>query len=306
MLNVSIVMKQEKCPNCGGPLNTAVGVIVCAFCQTEFQPETSPQYQVPIALPDSHAACGLGLVSVGDQRYLVHGRLARGARCDVFLARRDGPLTEMVILKVARESEERHVMQEWEILAQLHQHFAGDFLEALLPQPVGVGVGRCDGHADRPASVYRWRSGFHFTFADARAEYPAGVDGRSCVWMWNRLLEQLSSLHVMGYVHGAVTPDHLLLHPRDHGLVLCGWSRCTRGWSQGTASPRDDLVGSAQCIGYLLGTQAPRPLTDLVQRAARMTCALEFKAELKRLAEKVFGPPLFHPFILSGNHTRNP
>ena len=293
MLNVSII-KPSQCPNCGAPLAPPKthGVIVCSFCQAEFHKEGFPQFCVPLPLPVSHPTPDLGRISLGNHGYRVHGRLARGSHCDVFLARRDAALTEMVIVKVAREFEEQHVMQEWKTLAQLHQRAAGGFLQALLPQPVAIGVARCPGKAERPASVYRWRSGFQFTIEDARSQYPAGVEGRACVWMWNRLLDQLGCLHQLGYAHGAVTPAHLLLHPRDHGLVLCGWSRCAPG------PTREDISQSAHCIAYLLGSEVPLQLTQLVQRAGKMTDALELKAELKRVAQEVYGPPRFHAFVL--------
>ena len=294
MLNMSITLVQEKCTNCGGPLRTTQpSLAVCPFCEAEFRRPCAAPYRIPTPLPRP-TVDRIGRISLGSQDYLVHGRLAQGAHSDVFLARRDSALTEMVILKVARH-DGAALTREWQVLTELHSR--PDFLTALLATPVSQGMARCQGYQERTATVYRWRSGFEYTFEDARAEYPRGVDPSACVWMWNRLLDQLDCLHRRGYRHAAVKPQHLLLHPRDHGLALCGWCDCRTG------SGATDLVASAECIAYLLGSGGPRPLRDLIGRAGKFADALLLKKELKRVAEEVFGPPRFRPFSLTnGGH----
>lgn len=279
MLKMSITLAQAKCPNCGGPL-TLPGA--CEYCDAEFSPGPGQAYRIPKPLPKP-AVPHLGRLTLGSQNYLVHGRLAQGAHCDVYLARKDAPLTEMVILKVARGDDEA-LAREWKILNQLHQR--PDFLTSLLPVPVHRAPGR--------ATVYRWRSGFQFTLEDAKGQ----ADPGSTVWMWNRLLEQLTVLHGRGYHHAALLPQHLLLHPRDHGLALCGWSHCQTGASG------PDLADSGRCISSLLGWRAPKKLKDLAAHAGTFSSAGQLKLELKRVALEVFGPPRFRPLILTngGNH----
>lgn len=53
------------------------------------------------------------------------------------------------------------------------------------------------------------------------------TDFRHIVWMFNRLLTALWVTHSTGLVHGAVTPDHLLYIPEDHGMVLIDWTAST-------------------------------------------------------------------------------
>jgi hypothetical protein len=292
MLNMSIKMVQQKCPSCGAPLSGLDGsIVVCAFCSTELHKGSSEGFRIPPALPPAHPVKDLGLVCVGNVGYRVHGRLAQGSSCDVFLARRNAALTEMVVLKIARERAES-VTAEWRIIAELRQRAEGRFIGHLLPQPVGFGRTRCEHRAERTGAVYRWRSGFDFTFEDAHAQYPSGVDPRAAVWMWNRLLEQLGSLHELGYSHGAVCPEHLLIHPRDHGVLLCSWSQ------SGQHGRATDLADAARCIAYVVSTKAPRILTDLIQRASKFRDAFELMAELKRVATEAFGSPRFHPFTL--------
>ena len=45
----------------------------------------------------------------------------------------------------------------------------------------------------------------------------AGIDGRTLVWMWKRVLTVLSNIHHIGYLHGAMLPPHVLFFPDNEG-----------------------------------------------------------------------------------------
>ncbi|MFI9011077.1 adenylate cyclase [Actinosynnema sp. NPDC053489] len=62
------------------------------------------------------------------------------------------------------------------------------------------------------------------TLADVRRAFPRGLDGRDYAWMHRRLLRAVAGAHRTGLVHGAITPDNVLVHPAQHGIVLVGWS----------------------------------------------------------------------------------
>jgi serine/threonine protein kinase len=49
------------------------------------------------------------------------------------------------------------------------------------------------------------------------------IDGRHLIWMFKRILMILGYIHRKDYVHGAITPDHLLFKRDNHGLILCDW-----------------------------------------------------------------------------------
>ncbi|QFU86847.1 adenylate cyclase [Amycolatopsis sp. YIM 10] len=62
------------------------------------------------------------------------------------------------------------------------------------------------------------------TLADIRKAFPGGLDGRDYAWMHRRLLRAVAGAHRAGVVHGHITPDNVLVHPEQHGIVLVGWS----------------------------------------------------------------------------------
>jgi hypothetical protein len=72
------------------------------------------------------------------------------------------------------------------------------------------------------ANVIGELTGFR-TLAEVRAAFPGGVDPRDAAWMWRRLLVAIGAAHRAGLIHGAVLPDHIMIHPAEHGLVLVDW-----------------------------------------------------------------------------------
>lgn len=245
-------------------------------------------------------------VTVGAVPYVLLGRLARGESCDVLLARRDARLTEQVVVKVPRDpsAPADALAREWRVLSELQTRDdvrGAHFFTTLLPQPVTRGAVRgLAGRYAGVASVFRWRSGFLHTLDDVVCEYPDGVAPQTAVWLWKRTLALLGWVHRAGYVHGAVLPAHVLIHPRDHGAVLVGWSRAVRLAAGATAplrapaaaaalyyprevlaggapTPATDIAMSARCVAYVLGgdpasgdlpADVPAPLAALVRAHA--------------------------------------
>jgi hypothetical protein len=116
--------------------------------------------------------------------------------------------------------------------------------------------------------------------------------------MWKRTLDMLGWLHQRGWAHGDVTPAHLLIHPRDHGVVLAGWSSAVRGGSAST-----DIGESARAIAYVLGIQAtPAPIAKLIQEqsSAPASDAWAVKDMLDAAAHEAYGPPRYHQFQMAG------
>lgn len=329
---------QHKCPSCGAPLPPppATRTQRCGYCATllapgpgGWQPAAQEVREEPLVDPERTR------LWVGGLRYAVLGRIARGEGCDVFLARRDGRLTERVLIKVLRAGGDRDLLErEQVVLESLESSRAAGapHFSRLIPQRVAHGVARLGLHGDggeRRVSVMRWRSGFVHTMGDVLDVHRSGVTPETSVWMWKRTLEQLGWVHRSGWVHGAVLPEHLIVHARDHGVVLVGWSRAVRPgeplvavtagaeamyprgvWEGAPVSTRTDLAMSARVVLRVLGGEperapgsVPAPLASLLEETARGEGegdAWALKDRLDAAAREAFGPPRFVPFEMPG------
>ncbi|MCP3097472.1 hypothetical protein LZ198_01140 [Myxococcus sp. K15C18031901] len=330
-----------KCPGCGAnlpPPSSISSILTCDYCGAMVSAKGVTVWPRPARPADDPPfAPDRPRVTVEDTRYVLLGRLGRGDSSDVFLARRDARLTEMVVIKVARALADADLSSdEYTTLETLQGSTAqgAEHFTRLLPQPVARGLAKEAGGTPRPATVYRWASGFQHAFTELREVYAEGIDPRAAVWMWKRALELLGFVHRSGYVHGAVLPPHLLVHPRDHGLMLVGWThalpRGGRGsaralstahrafypealWRGGAPSTATDAAMCARSLVWVLGgdpstgttpTRVPPPLADLLRAQCEPANddvdAWALKEQVSAAAHEAFGPSRFTPFTLPG------
>ncbi len=319
-------MLAEYCPNCGGPLPPGRSRVDCPFCATQLIAQIPIKYRIADPLPE---LAGMGpKVQVGSITYWIHGLLGRGDACDVWLAQKASRLTEMVVIKSARGQAEEHKQRldsEWRELELLLDSDAGSeyAFASLLPSPVHKGQAIFVNHSGSASTVglaalvYRWRSGFQHTFEDIRRQHPGGIEGQNAIWLWNRVLSSLGWLHRQNRFHGAILPSHLLVHPRDHGVVFCGWSSMARipapkrliskRWEAfylDEPGAKGDIRMSAACIDYLLqGAAVDQRLLNFVRTIRNgqfVANATVLKSELGELARGIYGPPRYHKLPLEG------
>ncbi|MDJ0346063.1 serine/threonine-protein kinase [Streptomyces sp. H10-C2] len=164
--------------------------------------------------------------------------------------------------------------------------------------------------------------GFH-SLSEVAAAHPGGLDPRDAAWMWRRLLVALGWAHRARLVHSAVFPEHVLIHPALHGLVLIDWCYAT---ATGTTAPvlierhRDryppeipgrqpvteatDLHLAVRCMEHLMGERVPKPLAAFIRgctlpgEAGRPHDAWRLLTELDELLERLYGPRTFRPFTM--------
>jgi hypothetical protein len=142
--------------------------------------------------------------------------------------------------------------------------------------------------------------------------------------MFNRILGGLVLTHKCGYVHGALTPDHILIVPETHNGILIDWSYSVpvgekikaispkwKGYYPAevlTGHPSTfgvDLYMAARCASALLGTQPrPRLLAGFLRACLlgprhRPQNAHETFVEFRELLATLFGKPTFRRFTLS-------
>jgi hypothetical protein len=304
--------------------------VVCEYCQSEV---TIERYAVKAAeyrgaLSDYSSAVGgsAPTVTIANVRYELRGRLATGHSSDVWLGRRATRLGERVVLKLLRDAEDEPLLgNEQRMLRALSQsnERGTDFFSTLLPQPVAYG--RCE-RADAPwtmAAVFREPVGFSHTLQGVRRALGTALDARHAVWIWRRTLELLSWVHQSGVVHGAILPEHVLIHARDHGTRLVGWScAVARGGQLRVAAaadlglypepvlsgagltPQTDLIMLARSLQRVLDMAAvPKPLARVLDREASGRGgedAWALAEELSGAARDSFGAPKYVELVLPG------
>ena len=176
--------------------------------------------------------------------------------------------------------------------------------------------------AERRGNLQGQLDGF-VTLAEIGRRMPAGIDPRDAAWMWRRLLVALGAAHRAGVIHGAVLPEHVLIHPREHGLVLVDW--CYAGqpgaplpavvaryeaWyppevlAARPAGHDTDIWLGTRCMTSLTGDRLPAALAafargcQLASQARRPQDAWQLLAELDDLLGRLYGPRRFRPFVI--------
>ncbi|WP_422096203.1 protein kinase family protein [Variovorax sp.] len=307
------------CPQCSAPLPRAARwrTVNCSYCGATISrgEETVERESFRAALQRANArgADGARLLRWRGARYRVLAPLATGEHSEVLLAERLGALPERVTFKLARGREGAEALAREHAALQALQSLAmpgAAYFTRRLPQPVGLGaIDAADGSEDaRQALVLRHPTGYWGSLLDVQRANPRGIDAPHAVWLWRRMLEVLAFVHDAGWTHGDLSPAHALVHPRDHGVLLIGWSRARHD----TARAADDLAQSAWAVRAVLhgheglgepGTgAAPAPLAALLRRCSedpgecRRLGARGIEQALSAAAREAFGAPRFTPF----------
>jgi hypothetical protein len=64
--------------------------------------------------------------------------------------------------------------------------------------------------------------------ADVMAAYPKGLPPPEAAWIGRRIMAQALAARALGVTHGAITPDHVLVHPLSHEPRHIGWAHAVR------------------------------------------------------------------------------
>jgi hypothetical protein len=256
---------------------------------------------------------------------VLEGRLAVGESCTVYRGRWVVRLGEQVVIKVLTAMSDADLLRrEWSALKALQRSEVAGASHYVTRLPVPVAHGLVDSDRARPASVFGWKSGFVHTLEEVGQAHPDGVSGPVLVWLLKRLLELLGFVHRSGFVHGAVHPDHVLVHPRDHGAVLVGWTLATP-WSAGQvqelpassrkwaalydehgrqATPALDIAMACQIV-RTVSSSASSPVERVLQRGLRgqVQDAWALRDELVAASQEAYGPAAYHPLSMPGWRT---
>lgn len=247
-----------------------------------------------------------------------HGLLvARGDVANLYQVR-DG------LLKLVRDPADNDLMRAETIALGALRTRVQAPLRAYFPEQVRAQRRRDpNSGVERRANVIVRLDGFR-NLAEVRDAFPGGVDPRDAAWMWRRLLVAAGAAHRAGLIHGAVLPEHVMIHPGEHGLVLVDW--CYSGpvpairlrtgvkryldWyppevlAAEPAGPDLDIWLATRCMTELVGPRMPAPMAAfargclLASPSRRPADAWLLLAEFDELLGRLYGPRTFRPFAM--------
>ncbi len=310
------------------PVWTVGLVLVIAMILAALQEQIlhSKKFRHPkVERPPPLVSLSKGYVKSYSRTYEFQEQVGIGDLCDVFFAQ---TYEEDFLVKYARAAGGETLLgKEFSVLEQLHRQAAGQVYQQYFPQPVEsfLVVGR-------QVNTFVWQDGL-YSAEQILARHPGGLDGRHLGWMFNRILEALGFVHQQGWIHGAVLPPHLLFQAEDHGLQLAGWIHAEKAntalkvvperfknWyppecrKKHPATLSVDLYLAAKSLIYLAGgdpvletfpDRIPRKLRQFVKgcllESPRMRSqdAWKVRQEFGELLEGLYGPPAFHPLVMS-------
>lgn len=226
-------------------------------------------------------------LSAGGRTYRVLDRLAFGSLSTVYRCRFDDGRRQVEgVFKVARHARGNAlVANEADVLRKLHRWpDASRFAPFLSFVEASLEIGGESG-APRRATVLRMHEAVRsvdelYTLNEVRRHYPGGLDARDVAWVWRRLLAVLQFAHGCGVTHAAVLPDHVLIEPREHKLILVGWSSAVaRGidvrWDGAPAEGPPKLVPGGYVSWYRRQGALRAPPTPPLDLALGARCMVE-------------------------------
>ncbi|SCX58243.1 lipopolysaccharide kinase InaA family protein [Variovorax sp. EL159] len=310
-----------SCPQCSAPLPRAARwrTVNCSYCGATITrgEETVERESFRAAWRRANADVAGGRILTWRQaRYCVLAPLATGEHSEVLLAERLGALPERVTFKLARDSAANDVLAREGAVLQALQALSvpgAAYFTRRMPQPLGVGVAEGLGDGARQALVLRHPTGFWGSLQDVLQANPEGIDPRHAVWIWRRMLEVLAFVHGAGWTHRDLSPAHALVHPRDHGVLLIGWSRAQHASASAhAAAVARDLMQAAWTVRALLhggaagepglGAHTPAPLATLLRQCSEDAAictrlgAQGIEQSLSNASREAFGAPQFVHF----------
>lgn len=267
-------------------------------------------------------ATGPTIITRKKDSYIVGDEIATG---DICVVRRGATAKKQdVVVKVAKVSEDNDLVEnEAAVLRELFPEDAKEekfyrYLPRLidsfrLAQPGGP----------RQVNILPFFDGYHSLEAVIGA-YPNGLAFEDVVWIYNRMLEGIGFVHQKWYVHGAIIPSHVMIHPEHHAAKFIDWSYAVRAgdkikalsakyegfyppevMGKQKATAATDIYMIARCAKYLAGnTVLPGYFKQFIdsclyaQPTKRPDSAWNLREEFDEVMKKNYGPRRYHKFTM--------
>lgn len=215
--------------------------------------------------------------------------IARGDLADIYLDGRN-------IKKISRGDNDL-IEREADILKKMNAHH--DFeahAQFYVPRLVGLRYNDDDMAINTIAYSEDVLPEQLFSLAQLARAYDHHIPIKAAGWIWRRVLAALALGHMIGVVHGAVTPDHILLKPgvqgeKQHRGYLIDWAM---------AVDNDEPIGVMSAKWHELYPpevalkQPATPAVDIYMAAKSMLWAfMEMPPDMRRYFERCTNPSNF-------------
>ena len=269
------------------------------------------------------------VITTAKARYVSQDGPWAGDLCDLYPAATD---QRRVLLKVVRSASNNDlIVREAQVLQRIDRALAGQPVRAHFPTLIEAIQLRDAAGVERYVNVLSYEDDY-VSLTEVMRLYPAGIQAADAAWMFNRILAALGVIHQLELVHGAVTPDHVLIRLQDHNGLLLDWCYSVpmgeplkamnlayrvdyppEVAARQPATAATDLYMAARCLVRLLGGdpqtgEVPVHVPKAIQRllrscllpapARRANDAWELFDEFHTILEQLYGPPCFRPFLL--------
>lgn len=282
---------------------------------------------------DDPGLAGLTVTSK-KRKHLIGARLERGDIADIYRCGAG-------IIKIARSPKDGDLMRREVTAIKKIRRDAHESKHVYLPRLVDALRVKDSSRVERQANVFDSMivnrpvdSGQWVTLADVAKAYPGGIHPKDMAWMWRRLLTALSLAHDAGIVHHAPFPEHVMILPPEHGVVLIDWCYSAevgtppvaiipryRDWypeevtEKKPSTPATDIFLAAKSMVKVLGGDpvigklrepVPRALRahfkacTLPQAKMRPEDAVSVLRSFDSIIERLWGRRKFHEFRMPG------
>jgi hypothetical protein len=226
---------------------------------------------------------------------------------------------------------EQEILQAFRATGEAkYWQFVADWLHGWR-SPIVAGPNHLNPDSDEREAYVNIFSGYEnsYDLATVKTAYPAGLDLRSTLWIWRRLLFAVGYAHRSGFVHANISSQTVRIRP-DHSLFLTNWCNAVEidrnqpafgaerlaaevaGLyvppeiaGQRAVAAGTDIYAASALITWLLNPAEMEPRVRAFisgcsnhNLAARPEDAWGLLGELDALAEEILGPRKFVPFSM--------
>ncbi|MGF7228551.1 MAG: hypothetical protein ACQR33_01050 [Candidatus Saccharibacteria bacterium] len=174
--------------------------------------------------------------------------------------------------KVVKAHADRDLLQtEARVVRQLRGPGMAAEVHVFYPELLDSFVHREKGKQPRQVNVLVQLENF-YNLAQVRRSFPKGLEAVHMAWIWRRMLWALAHAHELGIVHGAILPEHIMILPEQHGVVIVDWCYASLKDDAGVFAPVKAIVGAYKdwYPEEVFAKAAPSSATDLTMAARCM------------------------------------